>query len=54
VRASLNTWLLGNGLVISVDCEHETRMEDIAPASATHPVNQVGNAVVYYNVAKKC
>jgi hypothetical protein len=33
--------VVGIGLVITVGCEHETRMDHIASASATHPMNQV-------------
>lgn len=42
VKASISTQLVGNGLVISVDSEHETRMDLIVSASATHLVTQVG------------
>jgi hypothetical protein len=38
---------------ISVDCEHETRMEHIASASATHPVTQVGDIANIRNIEKK-
>jgi hypothetical protein len=39
---SRNTLLVRTGLVISVDCEHETRMDHIASASSTCPITQVG------------
>jgi hypothetical protein len=48
VGASINTQLVRNGLVISVDWEHGTRMEYIAPASATHPMTQVGYLAIQY------
>ncbi len=35
MKTSINTRLMGNGLLISVDCEHETRMDHIMSASAT-------------------
>ncbi len=42
VTASINTQLVRNGLVISVDYEHETTIDHIASASATHLMTQVG------------
>ena len=39
---SRNTLLVRTGLVISVDCEHETRMDHMMSVSATHPRTQVG------------
>jgi hypothetical protein len=44
------------GLVKSVDCEHETGMDHIAPAPTTYLVTQVGYnpMLVMYNKNKCC
>jgi hypothetical protein len=42
VKASLNIQLVSIGLVKSVDWEHGTGMDHIAPASPTYPLTQVG------------
>jgi hypothetical protein len=44
---------VGNRLTISVEFEHETRMEHIVPASAPHPVTQVGYAAVYLKLCEE-
>jgi hypothetical protein len=46
VKASIKIWLvrIGRiGLVISVDWEHGTRIDHIAPAPTTYPVTEVGH-----------
>ncbi len=53
MKASINTQLERNGLIISVDCEHKTRMDHIVSASATHPVTQVGYVACTNNVERK-
>jgi hypothetical protein len=44
---SLQPPAVGIVLVVSVDCEHETRMEHIVSASATHPTSQVGYIAIH-------
>ncbi len=46
--ASIHTQLVGIELMISVDPEHEPRMDHIASASATHPMTQVGFIVIHW------
>ncbi len=54
VTASINTQLVGIGQMISVDPEHETRMDHIASASATHPMTRVGFIVMRRKVEYYC
>ncbi len=42
MKVSLNTQLAGIGLMILVNCEHETIMDRITSASASHAMTQVG------------
>jgi hypothetical protein len=42
VKASINTQLVRIGLVISLDWEHGTSMDHIAPAATTYPMTISG------------
>jgi hypothetical protein len=54
-EVSINIQLMRNGLmiVISVDCEHGTGMEHVAPTSATNPKTLVGQVFMYIMVRKE-
>jgi hypothetical protein len=46
VRASITIQLVNIGLVISVDLEHDTGIDNIAPSPTTFPVTEVGQTTV--------
>jgi hypothetical protein len=46
VKASINIQLMRIGLVISVDWEHGTGMDHIAPSPTAYHVTQVGHITV--------
>jgi hypothetical protein len=50
---SINTQLVRIELVISVDQEHGTRMDNMASTPATYPVIQVGHTTMTVIVEKK-
>jgi hypothetical protein len=53
VKTSMNPQLVGIGLVISVDCDHETGVDHILSASATHHVTQVVYVAMHRYIMKK-
>jgi hypothetical protein len=52
VTASINIQLVRIGLVISVDWQHGTGMNHIAPASTACPMAQVGHTTMLVIVEK--
>ncbi len=53
MKASMNPQLVRIGLVLFVDCEHETGMDHIVSASATHHVTQVVYVAMHRYIMKK-
>jgi hypothetical protein len=47
VKVSTSIQMVKIGLIKSVDCAHEDRLDRFAPVPATHPIAQVGRIIVH-------